>query len=422
MSFLSFAMNFVLLPPEMMAPQHIHIDDYAYPLPDDRIARYPLPQRDRSKLLVYRGGQIGETVFNRLPDELPSDALLVFNNTRVIRARLLFHKTTGAQIELFCLEPAEPADYAQIFQQTEQCSWHCLIGNLKKWKDGTLTRTVYLGEESVRLTAEREETHGTSHLVTFRWDDSRYTFAEVLEAAGILPIPPYLRRETEPTDLQTYQTVYSRIKGSVAAPTAGLHFTPKVLAELDARGIGREEVTLHVGAGTFKPVKSPTIGSHEMHTEHFAVSRRTIERLITASGPVIAVGTTSVRTLESLYYLGARLSMTGLTDHADLPTVEQWTPYTDEVPCISAREALQHLLDHLDHQGVDRLVAATRIILAPGYEFKIVRGMITNFHQPQSTLLLLVSAFVKGDWKAIYDYALDHNFRFLSYGDSSLLL
>ena len=247
MSFLSFAMNFVLLPPEMMAPQHIHIDDYAYPLPDDRIARYPLPQRDRSKLLVYRGGQIGETVFNRLPDELPSDALLVFNNTRVIRARLLFHKTTGAQIELFCLEPAEPADYAQIFQQTEQCSWHCLIGNLKKWKDGTLTRTVYLGEESVRLTAEREETHGTSHLVTFRWDDSRYTFAEVLEAAGILPIPPYLRRETEPTDLQTYQTVYSRIKGSVAAPTAGLHFTPEVLAELDARGIGREEVTLHVG-------------------------------------------------------------------------------------------------------------------------------------------------------------------------------
>ena len=236
MSFLSFAMNFVLLPPEMMAPQHIHIDDYAYPLPDDRIARYPLPQRDRSKLLVYRGGQIGETVFNRLPDELPSDALLVFNNTRVIRARLLFHKTTGAQIELFCLEPAEPADYAQIFQQTEQCSWHCLIGNLKKWKDGTLTRTVYLGEESVRLTAEREETHGTSHLVTFRWDDSRYTFAEVLEAAGILPIPPYLRRETEPTDLQTYQTVYSRIKGSVAAPTAGLHFTPEVLAELDARG------------------------------------------------------------------------------------------------------------------------------------------------------------------------------------------
>lgn len=227
MSFLSFAMNFVLLPPEMMAPQHIHIDDYAYPLPDDRIARYPLPQRDRSKLLVYRGGQIGETVFNRLPDELPSDALLVFNNTRVIRARLLFHKTTGAQIELFCLEPAEPADYAQIFQQTEQCSWHCLIGNLKKWKDGTLTRTVYLGEESVRLTAEREETHGTSHLVTFRWDDSRYTFAEVLEAAGILPIPPYLRRETEPTDLQTYQTVYSRIKGSVAAPTAGLHFRPR---------------------------------------------------------------------------------------------------------------------------------------------------------------------------------------------------
>lgn len=408
----------------MHTPQQIHISDYAYALPDDRIAKYPLAERDASKLLIYRGGQIRETLFRHLPDCLPDGALLVFNNTRVIRARLLFRKDTGAMIEIFCLEPALPSDYEQSFAQTDHCTWHCLVGNSKRWKSGQLHTTVTVGGEPVTLSAERVSVAGEAgDLVDFHWDNPRCTFAEVLEAVGVLPIPPYLHRETEAQDLQTYQTVYSKVKGSVAAPTAGLHFTPAVLAELDARGMEREEVTLHVGAGTFRPVKSDTIGGHAMHTEHFAVTRRTVDRLLAKPEHVIAVGTTSVRTLESLYYIGCALARDGADESADEAfTVGQWTPYGADAPTLTAEEALRAILRYLDRRGIDRLWATTQIIIAPGYPFKIVRGMVTNFHQPQSTLLLLVSAFVGGDWRTIYDYALSHDFRFLSYGDSSLLL
>ena len=408
----------------MHTPQQIHISDYAYALPDDRIAKYPLAERDASKLLIYRGGQIRETLFRHLPDCLPDGALLVFNNTRVIRARLLFRKDTGAMIEIFCLEPAVPSDYEQSFAQTDHCTWHCLVGNSKRWKSGELHTTVTVGGEAVTLSAERVSVAGESgDLVDFRWDNPRCTFSDVLEAVGVLPIPPYLHRETEAQDLQTYQTVYSKVKGSVAAPTAGLHFTPAVLAELDARGMEREEVTLHVGAGTFRPVKSDTIGGHAMHTEHFAVTRRTVDRLLAKPEHVIAVGTTSVRTLESLYYIGCALARGGADESADEAfTVGQWAPYDADAPTLTAEEALRAILRYLDRRGMDRLWAATQIIIAPGYPFKIVRGMVTNFHQPQSTLLLLVSAFVGGDWRTIYDYALSHDFRFLSYGDSSLLL
>ena len=408
----------------MHTPQQIQINEYTYALPDERIAKYPLAERDASKLLIYRGGQIRETLFRSLPDCLPDGALLVFNNTRVIRARLLFRKDTGAMIEIFCLEPALPSDYEQSFAQTDHCTWHCLVGNSKRWKSGQLHTTVTVGSEPVTLSAERISVAGEAgDLVDFHWDNPCCTFSDVLEAVGVLPIPPYLHRETEAQDLQTYQTVYSKVKGSVAAPTAGLHFTPAVLAELDARGIEREEVTLHVGAGTFRPVKSDTIGGHAMHTEHFAVTRRTVDRLLAKPEHVIAVGTTSVRTLESLYYIGCALARGGADESADEAfTVGQWEPYGADAPTLTAEEALRAILCYLDRRGMDRLWAATQIIIAPGYQFKIVRGMVTNFHQPQSTLLLLVSAFVGGDWRTIYDYALAHDFRFLSYGDSSLLL
>lgn len=401
--------------------QQIRIEEYDYPLPDERIAKFPLAKRDESKLLLYKDGQVSESVFKHIADYLPAGSLLVYNNTRVIQARLLFQKATGARIEVFCLEPAEPHDYALIFQQTERCSWICLVGNLKKWKDGLLTKKVAIQGEEVILSAEKKESHGDSHRIEFTWNNPKYTFADLLDAAGVLPIPPYLHRETEKSDLVTYQTVYSKIKGSVAAPTAGLHFTPEVLADVDAHGIGREEVTLHVGAGTFKPVKSETIEGHEMHTEFISVRRSSIERIQKNLGKIIAVGTTSVRTLESLYYIGVKLA-----SHPDATSeelvVNQWMPYEAENNRIPVAEALQHILDYLDLHQADKLVTATQIIIAPGYEFKVVRGIITNFHQPKSTLLLLISAFVKGNWRAIYDYALSHDFRFLSYGDSSLLL
>ena len=401
--------------------QVIRIEDYNYSLPDERIAKFPLSKRDESKLLLYRDGNVGESVFKHLTDYLPEGSLMVFNNTRVIQARLLFQKETGARIEIFCLEPVAPHDYALIFQQTERCCWTCLVGNLKKWKEGLLHKKVEIQGETITLSAIKKETHGDSHLIEFSWDNAQYTFADILDAAGVLPIPPYLHRETEKSDLQTYQTVYSKIKGSVAAPTAGLHFTPEVLADIDAHGIGREEVTLHVGAGTFKPVKSETIEGHEMHTEFISVRRESIERIQKNLDKIIAVGTTSVRTLESLYYIGVVLA-----SHPDATSeelvVNQWMPYKEENNRLSPEEALQHILDYLYRRKADKLVTATQIIIAPGYTFKVVRGIITNFHQPKSTLLLLISAFVKGNWKPIYDYALSHDFRFLSYGDSSLLL
>ena len=409
----------------MMEPKHIHIKDYNYPLPEERIAKFPLAQRDKSKLLVYRNGNISQDTFCNLPEYLPKGALMIFNNTRVVRARLHFRKsvstdsntTQGALIEIFILEPAHPAEYQENFLSRGKCSWYCLVGNLKKWKTGSLHQQIQIGEETVTLSATRGEAHGTSHQIDFTWNTD-HTWAEVLEATGELPIPPYLNRKTEQSDLTTYQTVYSKIKGSVAAPTAGLHFTPEVLAELDNHGIEREEVTLHVGAGTFKPVKSEEIGDHDMHTEHIAVNRTTIERLIAHEGSAIAVGTTSVRTLESLYYMGL-LAMQG---NEDLH-VEQWMPYAEENEALpDTCQALQALLKYMDERGLDILHSSTQIIIAPGYKFHIVKMMVTNFHQPQSTLLLLVSAFVNGNWRSIYDYALENDFRFLSYGDSSLLI
>jgi S-adenosylmethionine:tRNA ribosyltransferase-isomerase len=405
---------------EVMKTQEIRIEDYNYSLPDERIAKFPLPKRDESKLLLYRNGEISESIFKHITDYLPQNSLMVFNNTRVIQARLLFQKETGARIEIFCLEPIEPHDYALIFQETRRCSWTCLVGNLKKWKEGTLSKTIFIKDQPVVLTAEKKS-HGDTHLIEFTWDNETYTFADILDAAGVLPIPPYLHRETEKSDLQTYQTVYSKIKGSVAAPTAGLHFTSEVLADIDARGIGREEVTLHVGAGTFKPVKSDTIEGHEMHTEFISVRRSSIERIKSNLGNIIAVGTTSVRTLESLYYMGVILDNNPEATSEDL-VVKQWMPYDMNNNRLTAERSLQNILDYLDKHDADTLVTATQIIIAPGYEFKIVKGIVTNFHQPKSTLLLLISAFVKGNWKSIYEYALEHDFRFLSYGDSSLLI
>lgn len=400
--------------------QQISIEDYNYSLPDERIAKFPLPKRDESKLLLYRDGKVSESVFKHITDYLPEGSLMVFNNTRVIQARLLFQRATGAQIEVFCLDPTAPHDYELIFQQTEACNWICLIGNAKKWKEPVLSREITVAGQTVRLSAEKVQSYGETYQVRFSWDGG-FSFAEVLDAAGELPIPPYLHRKTEESDLKTYQTVYSKIKGSVAAPTAGLHFTPEVLADLDAKGFGREELTLHVGAGTFKPVKSETIEGHEMHTEYISVRRSTIERVMQNFGKIIAVGTTSVRTLESLYYIGVTLATHPDATSEEL-VVRQWMPYEDANNRLTPTEALQNILDYLDKHQLNTLITATQIIIAPGYEFKVVKGIVTNFHQPKSTLLLLISAFVKGDWKNIYDYALGHDFRFLSYGDSSLLL
>ena len=405
-----------------MKTKDIHISEYNYELPDERVAKFPKAERDHSKLLVYNKGEVGEDIFYNLPNYLPQGALMVYNNTKVIQARLHFRKETGALIEIFLLEPAEPADYEQMFQQTRRCSWLCLVGNQKKWKEGTLTRELRVKNEEVRVSATRRGEHGTSQWIDFEWDNERVNFAEILDEMGELPIPPYLNRETQESDKTTYQTVYSKIKGSVAAPTAGLHFTERVLKDVDARGIEREEVTLHVGAGTFKPVKSDTIGEHPMHTEYIAVRRHTLERLLAHNCEVIAVGTTSVRTLESLYYMGLKVVQNPDIREEELH-VNQWEPY-EEGRCKmeDVRSVIQALLDWMIRKELTVLHSSTQIIIAPGYTYHIVKMLITNFHQPQSTLLLLVSAFVKGDWHKIYDYALAHDFRFLSYGDSSLLI
>ena len=405
---------------EQKDTKHIKISEFNYPLPDERIAKFPLANRDESKLLVYRQGEVSEDRFTSLPDYLEPGEMMVFNNTKVIQARLHFRKETGALIEVFCLEPIAPNDYVLSFQQTKKCSWLCMVGNLKKWKEGTLKREVEVKGKTITLSATRGECRGTSHWIDFEWDDDSLTFADVLEAVGELPIPPYLNRETQESDKQTYQTVYSKIKGSVAAPTAGLHFTERVLKALDEKGIDREELTLHVGAGTFKPVKSEEIEGHEMHTEYISVNKGTIEKLIAHGGKTIAVGTTSVRTLESLYYIGILIHLNPEANQEELH-VKQWMPYEPH-PALTPVESLQNILDYLNRNNMEALHTSTQIIIAPGYEYKIVKKIVTNFHQPQSTLLLLVSAFVKGDWKKIYDYALSHDFRFLSYGDSSLLI
>lgn len=423
-----------------MDTKHIKISDYNYDLPDERIAKFPIAQRDHSKLLVYKHGEVSDDVFHHLPTYLPQGALMIFNNTKVIQARLHFRKETGALIEVFLMEPAEPTDYELMFQTTGHCSWLCMIGNLKKWKEGSLKRDFEikgnkltlsatmrrgdaLGSEAQKMVAKGG---GTNYWVDFDWDNDKVSFAEILEAVGELPIPPYLNRKTEESDKTTYQTVYSKIKGSVAAPTAGLHFTDAVLKDLDAHGIDREEVTLHVGAGTFKPVKSLEIEGHQMHTEYIVVHRCSLEKLIKHECRVIAVGTTSVRTIESLYYMGVHLLKHPEANEEDLH-VKQWDPYElsedgNLVDGITPMQAIQAIIDYLDRNGLEALHSSTQIIIAPGYQYKIVKMLVTNFHQPQSTLLLLVSAFLKGDWRKVYDYALSHDFRFLSYGDSSLLI
>lgn len=409
--------------------EEILIEEYNYPLPDERIAKYPLAQRDQSKLLIYRNGQLSEDRFYRVGEYLPADSLLIYNNTRVIQARLEFHKqsedgTQGARVEIFCLEPLEPHDYQLSLGSTDGCTWKCMIGNAKKWKTGALALPVVLpsGEE-VRLLAEKGAQTGNTFAVSFSWEGASVSFAEILDAVGELPIPPYLNRKTEESDKTTYQTVYSRIKGSVAAPTAGLHFTDDVLDGLRQRGIQTAEVTLHVGAGTFQPVKVADANQHTMHTEIIAVPKTTIQTIIENLGHIVAVGTTSMRTLESLYFLGVQLHdtlhSTPHTLHHTL-SVTQFEPY-EMAHTLSTYEALQAIVEYLEQTGQDTLHAETQIMIKPGYVFHVVDQLITNFHQPKSTLLLLVSAFVGGDWHTIYDYALSHDFRFLSYGDSSIL-
>lgn len=444
--------------------EEILIEDYNYPLPDERIAKYPLAKRDTSKLLVYRDGQVSEDMFARVGEYLPTNSLLIYNNTRVIQARLEFYKnavqefrssgvpseqaqgatkpstplnkdvTRGARIEIFCLEPLSPHDYQLALGATDGCTWKCMIGNAKKWKSGALSLTTTLSSgQEVTLFAEKGEQTGNTFAVRFWWNTPAFnlspltsnqniSFAEILDAVGELPIPPYLNRKTEESDKTTYQTVYSRIKGSVAAPTAGLHFTDEVLDGLRAKGVQTAEVTLHVGAGTFQPVKVANANQHTMHTEIIAVPRATIQTLIANLGHVVAVGTTSMRTLESLYFLGAQLyalCSTPNTPHATL-SVAQFEPYEREYT-LTTQQALQAIVDYLDSTNQDVLHAETQIMIKPGYQFHVVDQLITNFHQPKSTLLLLVSAFVGGDWHTIYDYALAHDFRFLSYGDSSIL-
>ena len=395
----------------------IHIKDYNYPLTDDRIAKYPLPERDGSKLLHYKDGMVDEFLFRDLPDLLPASSVMVFNDTKVVPARMHFQRASGAHIEIFCLQPVEPAEYSTVFTSVGRCVWRCVIGNSKRWKDDILRLYGRDGDPALvrmDLKARLLSREGETGIVEFTWEGD-IPFSAVLEACGTVPIPPYLNRETEAVDFERYQTLYARFRGSVAAPTAGLHFTENVLNRIRAKGIDTETVCLHVGAGTFLPVKSDNVAEHPMHSEPFVVRKSFIQSLIGGNKTVIAVGTTSVRTLESLYYLGVSCIETGRP-----ATVEQWCPYTRDY-AYTLDESLEAIVKYLDENGLDELKADTRIIIVPGFRFRIVDMLVTNFHQPESTLILLVSAFVSGDWRTIYDYALGHGFRFLSYGDSSLL-
>ena len=399
-----------------MIPE-IHIEEYNYPLPDERIAKYPLAQRDASKLLCYKDKNITENRFSDISSILPADHLMVFNDTKVVPARLQFQRPTGAHIEIFCLEPIQPEEYVSMFAVTDSCRWKCIVGNVKRWKDDILT--LYNPSEdpgvvNMALKAKLIERQGETSIVEFSWDNGS-PFSQVLEVCGNIPIPPYLNRETEDIDLERYQTLYARYRGSVAAPTAGLHFTEQVLDKIKAKNIDIQTVCLHVGAGTFLPVKSSLVSEHNMHREPFVVTAEFLNKLRGSIGKVIAVGTTSVRTLESLYYIGVSCIETGVP--AD---VDQWAPYSREYN-YSLGEALDALIGYLEANGMSSIQIGTRIIIVPGYQFKVVNVLVTNFHQPQSTLLLLISAFVAGDWHAIYDFALANDFRFLSYGDSSVL-
>ena len=404
----------------MSQAKKISIAAYNYPLPDEKIAKFPLEKRDESKILLYNKEAITHSFFKNIADYLPSDALMVFNNTKVIQARMMFQKDTGARIEIFCLEPHAPSDYVLALQANRKCVWKCMIGNARKWKEGIITKEFFVANKTFLLSVKKISSNENAHLVEFSWNDPEISFTDILEYAGQLPIPPYLHRETCERDKETYQTVYSKIKGSVAAPTAGLHFTKEVFKSLEKKNITCEEVTLHVGAGTFQPVKSKTIDGHEMHTEFFSVRKEVIACIKEKADNIIAVGTTSVRTLESLYYTGLLLQENPETGAGKLK-VTQWLPYeTTEI--LSVNDSLQNILTYLEKNKLETLKVETQIMIVPGYKFKIVKGIVTNFHQPQSTLLLLISAFAGEDWKEIYDYALKNDFRFLSYGDSSLLL
>lgn len=399
-----------------MIPQ-IRIADYNYPLADGRIAKYPLPERDASKLLIYREGKVTERTFRELPELLPQGALMIFNDTKVVPARLHFQRVTGAHIEIFCLEPVDPPEYNTAFSSTQHCRWKCVIGNAKRWKDDRLGLYNPDGDaaiDAMELSALLISREGKTGVVEFSWKDGN-PFSQVLELCGRIPIPPYLNRESEAVDTERYQTLYAKIRGSVAAPTAGLHFTERVLDAIVEKSIDIENVCLHVGAGTFLPVKHSNVAEHPMHREPFVVSLDLLKRLRDAEGKVIAVGTTSVRTLESLYYAGVRCLENGCPQD-----VMQWEPYERDYTC-SWKEALDSIIDYLEKNKRTELNIGTRIIIVPGFRFRAVDLMVTNFHQPESTLILLIAAFVGGDWRTIYDYALAHGFRFLSYGDSSLL-
>ncbi|MBO7117627.1 MAG: S-adenosylmethionine:tRNA ribosyltransferase-isomerase [Bacteroidales bacterium] len=399
-----------------MIPQ-IKIEDYNYPLDDSRIAKYPLAERDASKLLHYKNATVQEYTFRDLPSLLPAGALMVFNDTKVVPARMFFQRETGAHIEIFCLEPVSPPEYNTIFASTECCRWKCVVGNLKRWKNDVLSLINTADDKDIAelaLRASLVQKEGNTAVVEFTWNTG-VPFSNVLDMAGNVPIPPYLNRDTEAIDLERYQTLYARVRGSVAAPTAGLHFTQRVLDGIKGKGIDINDVCLHVGAGTFLPVKSSNVADHPMHREPFVVSVELLKKLRDRNRPVIAVGTTSVRTLESLYYAGVDCIESGAPKD-----IGQWVPYEREYP-YSIEESLEALIEYLQSNGLEELKLGTRIIIVPGFRFRLVDYLVTNFHQPESTLILLVSAFVKGDWRRIYDYALTHGFRFLSYGDSSLL-
>lgn len=399
-----------------MIPE-IRIEDFNYNLPDERIAKYPLPCRDGSKLLVYKDGEVSHRMFKDISELLPEGSIMVFNDTKVVPARLHFQRETGAHIEIFCLEPVQPEEYVSMFAVTDRCRWRCIVGNIKRWKMDTLSLYNPAGDESIRLMdlkADLIERDGETSIVEFSWSDGS-PFSKVLEVSGSIPIPPYLNRDTEDVDLERYQTLYARFRGSVAAPTAGLHFTEEVLDSIRRSNIETQTVCLHVGAGTFLPVKTSLVSEHNMHREPFVVTKEFIKKLIDKKGKLIAVGTTSVRTLESLYYVGVKCIEDGAPSD-----VSQWDPYQKEYS-YSLTESLEAIVGYLEANSLEELKVGTRIIIVPGYSFKVVDVLVTNFHQPQSTLLLLISAFVDGDWKKIYRHALENDFRFLSYGDSSVL-
>jgi len=404
----------------MLEPKSIKIEDYNYNLPDNRIAKYPKDNRDASKLLIYKNTNISNDNFSNILSYLPPKSTLVFNNTKVIQARLKFEKETGAKIEIFCLEPITPSDYALAFQEKEKTSWKCIVGNSKKWKSGKLFKSINIDNKNIEISAERIEKFDSAQLIEFSWNDSNISFGELLNAMGRTPIPPYLNRDSEDIDTKRYQTVYSKHKGSVAAPTAGLHFTDKIIENLKDNDIDIEEITLHVGAGTFRPVKSETIDQHEMHTEHFIVTKKTIEAILNNIDNIISVGTTSIRTLESLHWIGVKI-MSNYNISSDKISISQWEAYQLDQE-IEVKESLKAIINYLNRNELEKLITSTQIMIYPGYKFRVINGMITNFHQPKSTLLLLIAAFIGDKWKDIYKYAMDNDFRFLSYGDSSILL